>query len=113
MAFTHAYNTEDADAMGSMMHSEFEWFSVSGADIETVISGRDALVADMREYFEGDLKVTSTLSGWSRNGPYVGVTETAAWTAADGTLQKQSSLAVYEITPENLIRRVWYFPVVK
>jgi hypothetical protein len=112
-AYIEAYNSGDVDAMGALLHPEFEWLSITGNEVETVSAGRDTLLAEMRAYFAGGKATTSALSEWSVLGPYVSVVETASWTDKDGQPRSQSSLSVYETTPDGLLRRVWYFPVVK
>ena len=113
LAYAAAFNARDADAMGALLHPDFEWLNITPEGIETVSTGREALLAEMRVSFAGNLSTTSTLSDWSLHGAYTSVVETASWTGKDGTPRSQSSLSVYETTPEGLLRRVWYFPVVK
>lgn len=112
-AYIAAYNSGDVDAMGALLHPEFEWLSITGNGVETVSAGRETLLAEMRAYFAGGNATTSALSEWSVLGPYVSVIETASWTDKDAQPRSQSSLSVYETTPDGLLRRVWYFPVVK
>lgn len=107
-----AFNEGDAEAMAKMQHPDIEWLSVSGTSVSVEVAGREALSKNMEEYFKSPTKVTGKLRDWSVNPPYVSVTETASWTAADGTPKSQSSLTVYELK-DNLIRRVWYYPSVK
>jgi len=107
-----AFNAGDVEAMAKMQHPNIEWLSVSGTEISVEVAGRDALSKNMAEYFKSPTKVTGKLRDWSVNIPYVSVTETASWAAADGTQKSQSSLTVYELE-DNLIRRVWYYPSVE
>lgn len=113
LAYFAGYNAQDADAMSAVMHPEFEWLHITPGGMETVGAGRDALIADMRASFASGQSTTSSLSGWSVQGAYASVVETAHWTGKDGTPRSQSSFSVYEVTPDGLLRRVWYFPVVK
>lgn len=106
-----AFNAGDVAAMAKMQHPDIEWLSVSGNSISVEVAGRDALSKNMTEYFQSPTKVTGSLRDWSVNDPYVSVTETASWTAKDGTKKSQSSMTVYELE-DNLIRRVWYYPAV-
>lgn len=106
-----AFNAGDVAAMSKMQHPDIEWLSVTGSEISTEVAGRDALAKNMTTYFKSPTKVTGTLRDWSVNGNYVSVTETASWTAKDGTRKSQSSLTVYQLE-DNLIRRVWYYPAV-
>ena len=106
-----AFNAGDVTAMAKMQHPDIEWLSVSGSAVSVEVSGREALTKSMTEYFQSPTKVTGKLRDWSINEPYVSVTETASWTAKDGTAKSQSSMTVYELK-DNLIRRVWYYPSV-
>ena len=108
----HAFNTGDVAAMAKMQHPDIEWLSVNESEVSVQVSGRDELSKNMVEYFNSPTKVTGTLRDWSVNDPYVSVTETASWTAKDGTEKSQSSLTVYQLE-DNLIRRVWYYPAVE
>lgn len=106
-----AFNAGDVLAMSKMHHPDIQWLSVKGNSISVEVSGREALANNMAEYFKSPTKVTGTLRDWSVNDPYVSVTETASWTAKDGTAKSQSSMTVYQLE-DNLIRRVWYYPAV-
>ena len=106
-----AFNDGDVAAMTKMQHPDIEWLSVSGTTVSLEVSGSEALAKNMAEYFSSPTKVTGTLRYWSVNDPYVSVTETASWTALNGTAKSQSSLTVYQLEG-NLIRRVWYYPAV-
>jgi hypothetical protein len=110
-AHVDAFNRGDVEGMAKMQHPNIEWLSVSGNAVSVEVSGRDALSKNMADYFKSPTKVTGTLRDWNINAPYVSVTETASWTAADGTAKSQSSMTVYELE-NNLIRRVWYYPAV-
>jgi len=111
MQHVTAFNAGDVDGMGKMQHPEIQWLSVKGNMVSVEVNGRNELARNMTEYFNSPTKVTGTLRDWSINPPYVSVTETASWTATDGTKKSQSSLTVYELE-NNLIRRVWYYPAV-
>jgi len=106
-----AFNAGNVEAMTKMQHPNIQWLSVKGNAVSVEVSGRAALAKNMTEYFKSPTKVTGTLKGWNVNTPYVSVTETASWTAKDGTKKIQSSMTVYELE-DNLIRRVWYYPAV-
>ena len=112
-SYTEAFNSRDIDTMGNMMHEDIEWLSVTDEGVQIVSVGRDALVNEMEDYFETPNAVTSKLSGWSIAGPYVSTTETVTWTEERGDVQSQSALVVYEITDDNHVRRVWYYPAVE
>ncbi|SIN61165.1 SnoaL-like domain-containing protein [Parasphingorhabdus marina DSM 22363] len=107
--YTAAFNAQDVTAMSNLMHSEIQWIMISGAKSEVATDGKDNMVRDMTSYFQGPTKVSSSLSGWSVNGDYVTVIETASWQNSKGERQAQSATAVYQIM-DRLIRRVWYFP---
>lgn len=107
--YTAAFNARDVDAMGALMHPEIQWIMISGAKSEVATDGKANMVRDMTAYFQSPAKVSSSLSGWSVNGDYVTVIETASWQNSKGERQAQSATAVYQIT-DRLIRRVWYFP---
>lgn len=95
--------------MGKMAHPDIEWLYISGNESAVMTSGREAMLKELEGHFENPRKVTSRLSGWSVNGAFISVKETASWITEDGTAKEQSSIAVYEIK-DDLIRRVWYFP---
>ncbi|MEL6875540.1 MAG: nuclear transport factor 2 family protein [Pseudomonadota bacterium] len=107
--YTAAFNTRDVDAMGALMHPDIQWIMISGAKSEVATDGKDNMIRDMASYFQSPTKVSSSLSGWSVNGDYVTVIETASWQNGKGERQAQSATAVYQIM-DRLIRRVWYFP---
>lgn len=111
-AHVDAFNIGDVAAMGRLEHPDIEWISVEGSGVSIVVSGREELAVMMTDYMLENPTVTGTLKGWSRNGNYVGVTETASWLNEAGMTMSQSALSVYQIE-ENLIRRVWYYPAVK
>jgi len=106
-----AFNAGNVEGMSKMQHPQIQWLSVKGNVVSVEVNGRAELAKNMTEYFKSPTKVTGTLRDWSINAPYVSVTETASWTAADGTQKSQSSTTVYELE-DNLIRRVWYYPAV-
>ena len=109
-AYVAAFNARDVDGMEALMDRRIQWLSINGNEIGTVSSGRDSLTEDMRGYFATGTDVTSSLSSVSQNGSYVSTVETVSWTNENGEGQSQSSMAVYQLTEEGLIRRVWYFP---
>lgn len=111
-SYVSAFNARDLEAMRKLMHQRIQWLSVDGTQIGTVSYGRETLSQDLRGYFETGTDVISTLSGISQNGPYVSTVEAVTWTGENGEAQTQSSLAVYELSGDGLIRRVWYFPEV-
>ena len=107
--YTAAFNAQDVVAMSALMHPEIQWIMISGAKSTVATDGKDNMVRDMTSYFQGPTKISSSLSGWSINGDYVTVIETASWQNSKGEQQAQSATAVYQIM-DRLILRVWYFP---
>jgi len=78
---------------------------IDAIDPESAVA-RTIISEHVRAFNAGDVE-----ADWNVNVPYVSVTETANWTATDGTKKSQSSMTVYELE-DNLIRRVWYYPAV-
>ncbi len=111
-AYVDAYNGDDAAAMSALMHPDIEWLSISGSRVELVSAGREKLTEEMRVFFQGESTATSTLSGIGQTGGFVSTIETASWMGDDNKDKSQSSLAVYEVTADGLIRRIWYYPEV-
>lgn len=111
VAHVDAFNAKDIAAMGAVEHPDIEWLRVSGSNVTVDVSGRDALAGIMRDYMASNPTVVGTLHGWSVNGDYVSVTETATWTTEAGEERSQSALSVYQFE-DGLIRRVWYYPAV-
>jgi len=109
VAHVEAFNAKDITAMGKVEHPDIEWLSVNGSETETVVKGRTALAEVMADYLDSNPSVIGTLRGWSQNGNFISVTETASWTTDKGEKKAQSSLTVYELE-DGLIRRVWYYP---
>jgi hypothetical protein len=107
--YSAAWNDQDLESMASLMHEDIAWMSVEGDAIKIEISGKEAMVAEMKSWFEGGNLPRGSLRDWSVNGNYVAVTETASWTTKDGENKSQSALTVYELE-DNLIRRVYYYP---
>ena len=107
-AYSNAYNAKDIDTLKSLMHPDIEWVSVTGSEIQVHISGKDALSKKMQDWFKNPKLPTGSLKGWSLNGDYVAVTETAHWTTDAGEAKSQSALTVYQFQ-NGLIRRVYYY----
>jgi hypothetical protein len=106
-----AFNAQDAAAMAKVEHPDIEWFNVGGSEMSLEVAGRDNLTKSMQDFFKSPMKISGTLSGWSVNGNYVSVIETASWSTKSGDTKSQSALSVYELE-DDLIRRVWYYPAV-
>ncbi len=107
-AFVAAFNGQDAAAMGELAHPEIEWLSANGSRIEAGTVGREALLAEMQSYFDGDFSTTSELLEPIRHGQFVTATEAASW-QSKGQTRRQCSVVVYEYEGK-LIRRVTYYP---
>lgn len=108
--YSQGWNDKDLETMASLMHPDITWMSIEGDTIKVEVSGKAALVAEMKNWFDGESALPrGSLRDWSVNGNYAAVTETASWTAKDGSEKSQSALTVYELE-DNLIRRVYYYP---
>lgn len=107
--YTDAYNKGDAEVMGRYMHDDIQWITIEDAQSSITTQGKEKLVKEMKGYFQSPGKVSSSLHGWSENGAFVSVIETASWTTKYVSPRSQSANAVYQLE-DNLIRRVWYFP---
>ena len=95
--------------MAALMHPGIQWITISGDQSKVTTDGKDLMVSEMESYFKSPTRISSSLGGWSVNGDYVSVIETASWMNSEGKRQAQSATAVYQIA-DQLIRRVWYFP---
>lgn len=98
--------------MQAHMHPDIEWLSVTGNNITVEVSGKDNLSEAISSFFDNPNMATGTHQGWSVNGDYVAVTETAHWTDKNGHAASQSALTVYQFE-DGLIRRVYYYPAQK
>lgn len=107
--YTKAYNDGDLEAMSQYMHDEIQWITIEGDKSSITTQGKTDLLEEMAGYFKSPIRSSSTLHGWSENGAYISVIETASWTTKSGSPRSQSANAVY-LLEDNLIRRVWYFP---
>lgn len=107
--YTAAFNARDVNAMAALMHPDIQWITISGDQSKVTTDGKELMVNEMESYFKSPTRISSSLSGWSVNGDYVTVIETASWLDGEGKRQAQSATAVYQIA-DRLIRRVWYFP---
>lgn len=111
--YTEAFNARDLDGMEAMLHPEFEWYSVDRHGANIVSWDRAQLLAQMEDYFDDEAVVTSEMTGWATSGRFVSAKETARWTNSDGVEQAQSAIVVYQLTPDERLRRVWYYPAVE
>lgn len=110
-AFVQAFNTHDLDAMLSFAAPEIVWLSVAGDSVTIDARGAGVLREQMGAYFRRLPSARSELETVTTLGPWVSARERAHWTAATGP-RSQASLSVYEIRG-GLVRRVWYYPVVR
>ena len=109
-AFVEAFNAHDAARMASLVTDQFQLFYVSkDGKVKLATTGPAALKAEMTQYFQGLPTVRSTIDQRNEVGDYISFRETATWTAKDGGLRTQSSLAVYQLN-NGKIHRVWYYP---
>ncbi|WP_273186977.1 nuclear transport factor 2 family protein [Hyphomonas adhaerens] len=112
MAYVDAFNARDIDALGNLIHPDIEWWSITDDGAELVFMGRDTLTDNMEDYFDEADAVTTELSGWAIAGPYVSANETVRWTDEDGVQRSQAALVIYELSGDDQVRRVWYYPAV-
>ncbi|WP_114521528.1 nuclear transport factor 2 family protein [Altererythrobacter sp. ZODW24] len=108
-AYVEAYNARDLAAMEALMHPQIQWISVEDGKSVIVADGREELAAQMKSYLASATTTNSTLDGFTRNGRFLAVKETAHWSDANGQAASQSSIAVYELD-DGLVLRVWYYP---
>ena len=94
--------------MSALMSETIQWLAVEGGETALMADGKEDLTTQLESYMRSG-GTRSTLSGWSQNGSFVSVIETAHWSATNGEERSQSALAVYEIR-DDLIQRVWYYP---
>ncbi len=97
------FNAHDAARMATVVAADVEVFYMSENGVpELGTDGREQLVEQMTAYFDALPDVRSEVEAIIPGPVYVSVRERIVGGAA--------SLAVYEVR-ENLVRRVWYYPV--
>ena len=106
-----AFNRHDAEDMLSWVSPAVEWVNVQGSITSVEVRGREMLRDYMSTYFEAQPTVRSEIEDAVVTGDFVALRERASWTTPDGEERSQASLAVYHVRDE-LIQRVWYYPVV-
>ena len=106
-----AFNEHDVMAMAKCVTSDIAWYSVNGGEIAAEAVGKTALIEGMNAYFDAIPTARSETEHAYVSGKYVIARERAFW-EQEGVTQSQSSLAIYEIE-DNLIVRVWYYPAEK
>ncbi len=103
-----AFNQHDPEAMAALVSEEFELYYFSNGKAELSASGRADLKSQMTDYFASHPTVRSVVEG-SVDGPRFATFRERAISIRDGVESSASSLAVYEVESE-LILRVWYYP---
>ncbi|MFN0178841.1 MAG: nuclear transport factor 2 family protein [Gemmatimonadales bacterium] len=109
--FVQAFNAHNLDALLSFVAPEIVWLSVAGDSVTIEARGVGVLREQMGGYFRQLPSARSELETLTTLGPWVSARERVHWMAASGP-RSQASLSVYEIRA-GLVRRVWYFPVVR
>lgn len=107
--YLDAYNRHDPAAVAATLAPAVKWFGLSGDQLSTEGSSRDAVQTWLTGHFRAHPDTRSEISDLTQNGPYLSFRERATWTAQDGTRRSQQSLATAEIR-DGLLARVWYFP---
>jgi hypothetical protein len=100
-ALVEAFNQHDPDAMADLVTKDFELFYFKEGKAELAVAGREALAAEMTDYFKSRPDVESEIT--ERIGGQIHVT------FREQIIGGASSLAVYEVR-DGLIRRAWYYP---
>jgi hypothetical protein len=107
---TRAFNLHDVSAMRTFWDENVTWFDVDGEKVTVAATGAKSMEEGMIRYFQSYPDARSRLSRIAENGAYVTAVETASWTGG-GTKRQQSSVVVYEVRNEKVVR-VWYYPAV-
>lgn len=106
-----AYNAHDVDGVIRYLSADFTWLSASGDSLVVELRGASSMRASLVQYFQDLPSARSEIEGAVVLGPWVTVRERAHWQSTSGP-RSQASISVYEVR-EGLLRRVWYYPVVK
>lgn len=110
-AYFAAYNAHDVDGVIRFLSADFTWLTVSGDSVIVELRGPDSIRASLVQYFQDLPSARSEIEGAAVLGPWVTVRERAHWQSTSGP-RSQASISVYEVRGR-LLRRVWYYPVVK
>jgi hypothetical protein len=110
-AYFAAYNAHDVDGVIRFLSADFTWLSVSGDSVVVELRGAGSIRASLVQYFQDLPSARSEIEGTAVLGPWVTVRERAHWQSTAGP-RSQASISVYEVRG-GLLRRVWYYPVVK
>lgn len=107
-----AFNAKDVEALGNGVTDDFIWYAMREGSASIEVSGRDALMAGMRDYFASLPTANSRIESFSVLDDQVAVVERVSWAGSDGSQHSQAALAVYQLR-DNAIARVWYFEAVR
>lgn len=107
-AHIEAFNRHDVAALVDRVSADFVWYNVASDATTIEVKGRDALRESLTSYFKSVPTVRSEIDGVTQSGPFVSFRERANWTSAKGE-RSQTSLAVYEVRGEKIVR-AWYYP---
>lgn len=110
-AYIAAYSAHDVEKVLTFLAPDFVWLSITADSVAVEARGVDAIRAQLVDYFRSIPTARSTLEDVTALGPWVSARERAHWVSASGP-RSQASLSVYEVR-EGLLRRVWYYPVVR
>jgi len=110
-AYIAAYNAHDVEKVLTFLAPDFVWLSITADSVAVEARGVEAIRAQLVDYFRSIPTARSTLEDVTALGPWVSARERAHWVSASGP-RSQASLSVYEVR-EGLLRRVWYYPVVR
>ncbi len=103
-----AFNAHDPEAMAALVDESFELYYITDGRSELSAGGREDLRTQMTEYFSSRPTVHSVIEG-SIDGPrFVAFRERAGSRTETGE-RSASSLAVYEIVNDKVLR-AWYYP---
>jgi len=102
-----ALNRRDALALIAYVSPDVEWFSMVGGERVQEVSGREALVATLKQYFERTAETKWKIEGVTATVGKLAVTERSEWTE-NGATQSRTTLGVFELD-DGRIRRITYF----
>lgn len=106
-----AYNAHDVAGVIRLLSADFTWLSVTGDSVTVEVRGAAATRSSLVEYFQDFPSAKSEMEAATALGPWVTVRERARWQGTAGP-RSQAAISVYEVRA-GLLRRVWYYPVVK
>lgn len=109
-AFIEANNRHDTDAMLAATIEDFRWLQVQGDQTVIEVAGHEPLRSWLEGYFQSTPDARTTLGAVISDGDYVSAVETVRWRDANGAMQEQSAMSVYEFAEDDRLSRAWYFP---